>query len=126
MNSNLTSNQLQLLVYAVFRTEQGGVSEFQKSDFLRVFDIQNYTIQQIKEDVRGLMELGIETKKKVDNRVFFDYGKLISNVSYEHELFTFKWSTDFVEYVLKLKEDLMTDFLKTFDGCIKKVVNDLG
>ena len=40
LSQGLTLNQMQLLAYAIYSTQQNGKTEFHKADFEKKFDIQ--------------------------------------------------------------------------------------
>ena len=45
LNQGLTLNQMQLLAYAIYSTQQDGKTEFIKADFEKKFGIEKYQTQ---------------------------------------------------------------------------------
>ena len=54
LNQGLTLNQMQLLAYAIYSTQQDGKTEFIKADFEKKFGIEKYQTQHAKEDARSV------------------------------------------------------------------------
>lgn len=107
LSQKLTLNQMQLLAFAIYSTQQNGKTEFIKADFERKFNLAEYRREEAKEDSRKLFELefsldDIETGE-------FDYLHVFQRINFKKGLFTFKWSEDIVPHILDLKDRYITN-----------------
>jgi plasmid replication initiation protein len=106
LNQGLTLNQMQLLAYAIYSTQQDGKTEFIKADFEKKFGIEKYKTTDAKEDVSKLSRLQF-TLVDLENDEF-DYWNVFQRIRYKDGLFIFKWSEDIVPHILELKEKYIT------------------
>lgn len=102
LNHGLSLNQMQLLAYAIYSTQQEGKTEFHKADFEKKFGIEKFQTNHAKEDVPKLSRLQFSLID-LENDVV-DYLNVFQRIKYEKGLFTFKWSEDIVPHILDLKE----------------------
>ncbi|KKE78127.1 RepB family plasmid replication initiator protein [Bacilli bacterium] len=109
MNYGLTLNQMQLLAYAIYCTQQNGKTEFNKSDFEKKFDIEKYQTKHAKEDSKKLYDLSFAIED-IEND-YFDYLRVFQRITYDRGLFTFKWSEDMIPHILELKHSYITNGL---------------
>ena len=112
LSHGLTLNQMQLLAFAIYCTQQDGRTEFIKADFEKKFSIEKYQTVHAKEDAKRLMDLKFSTED-LDNDSF-EYWNVFQRISYKQGLFRFKWSDDMVPHILELKEKyVVTDLMVT-------------
>ena len=109
LNQGLTLNQMQLLAFAIYSTQQDGKTKFQKADFEKKFAL-DYKTEHAKEDVKKLYELGFITTDIENDE--FDYLRVFQRIHYKKGLFTFKWTEDMVPHILELKEKYIVTDLK--------------
>ena len=57
LNQGLTLNQMQLLSYAIYATQQDGSTTFIKANFEKKFNIEKYQTQHAKEDAQRLVDI---------------------------------------------------------------------
>lgn len=111
LNQGLTLNQMQLLAYAIYSTQQDGKTEFQKTEFEKKFSL-DYKTEHAKEDARKLYDLGFVTADVENDE--FDYLRVFQRIHYKKGLFTFKWTEDMIPHILELKEKyIVTDLTIT-------------
>lgn len=112
LSNGLTLNQMQLLAYAIYCTQQDGKTEFIKADFEKKFNIEKYQTVHAKEDARRLIDLKFSTEDLEND--YFEYWNVFQKISYKEGLFSFKWSEDMVPHILELKEKYVaTDLMIT-------------
>src|SRR5699024_2127798 len=110
LSHGLTLNQMQLLAFSIYCTQQDGRTEFIKADFEKKFSIEKYQTVHAKEDAKRLMDLKFSTED-LDNDIF-EYWNVFQRISYKQGLFRFKWSDDMVPHILELKEKyVVTDLM---------------
>lgn len=115
LSHGLTLNQMQLLAYAIYCTQQNGVTEFHKADFEKRFSIE-YKTSHAKEDALKLGKLQAHLLEEDLKNDFFE----ITNISifrkmrYNKGLFTFQWDSEIVPHILELKQKyVITDLTIT-------------
>ncbi|MCP1146823.1 replication initiation protein [Lysinibacillus endophyticus] len=106
LNKGLTLNQMQLLAYAIYSTQQSGNTEFHKADFERKFNIEKYQTIHAKEDAQKLLALQFSIEDLEND--YFEYWNVFGSIKYKEGLFTFRWNEDFVPHILELKEKYIT------------------
>lgn len=112
LSHGLSLNQMQLLAYAIYCTQQDGKTEFIKADFEKKFGIEKYQTVHAKEDAKRLLDLKFSIED-LDND-YFEYWNVFQGIRYKEGLFTFKWSDDMVPHILELKEKYVaTDLMIT-------------
>jgi plasmid replication initiation protein len=102
LNQGLTLNQMQLLAYAIYSTQQDGKTEFNKADFEKKFGIEKYQTQHAKEDAQRLVKLAFSIEDLENN--YFEYYNVFQSIKYDNGLFRFKWTDDMIPHILELKE----------------------
>lgn len=105
LNQGLSLNQMQLLAYAIYSTQQNGKTEFHKADFEKKFEI-DYKTEHAKQDSRKLF--GLEFSIEDLQNDYFEYWHVFASIKYQKGLFTFKWCEEFVPHILELKEKYIT------------------
>lgn len=112
LSHGLTLNQMQLLAYAIYCTQQDGKTEFIKADMEKKFNIEKYQTVHAKEDARRLIDLKFSTEDLENDS--FEYWNVFQKISYRGGLFSFKWSDDMIPHILELKEKYVaTDLMIT-------------
>jgi plasmid replication initiation protein len=106
LNHGLTLNQMQLLAYAIFFTQQNGATEFHKADFEKKFNIEKYQTIHAKEDARRLLDLKFSIEDLKND--CFEYYNVFQSIKYNNGLFRFKWTEDMIPHILELKEKYIT------------------
>jgi plasmid replication initiation protein len=106
LNQGLTLNQMQLLAYAIYSTQQDGKTEFNKAGFEEKFGIEKYQTRHAKEDAQRLLDLKFSIEDLENN--YFEYYNVFQSIKYDNGLFRFKWTDDMVPHILELKEKYIT------------------
>lgn len=106
LNQGLTLNQMQLLAYAIYSTQQDGKTEFNKAAFEEKFGIEKYQTRHAKEDAHRLLDLKFSIEDLENN--YFEYYNVFQSIKYDNGLFRFKWTDDMVPHILELKEKYIT------------------
>lgn len=112
LSSGLSLNQMQLLAFAIFCTQQDGKTEFIKADFEKKFGIEKYQTIHAKDDAKRLIDLKFSTEDLENDA--FDFWNVFQGIRYKEGLFSFKWSEDMIPHILELKEKYVaTDLMIT-------------
>lgn len=106
LNHGLTLNQMQLLAYAIFSTQQDGKTEFHKVDFEKKFEIKQYRTLHAKQDAQKLSTIQFSIED-LDNKEF-EFWNIFGGISYKNGLFNFYWNNRFIPHILDLKEKYIT------------------
>ena len=102
LNQGLTLNQMQLLAFAIYSTQQNAKTEFRKVAFEKKFGINEYRTEDAQKDVPKLSRLQFSLTDLENDIV--DYLNIFQRIRYERGLFTFKWSEDIIPHILELKD----------------------
>src|SRR5699024_12373667 len=57
LNKGLSLNQMQLLAYAIFSTQQNGKTDFNKVDFEKKFGHEKYQTKHAKDDSQRILDI---------------------------------------------------------------------
>lgn len=106
LNKGLTLNQMQLLAFAIYCTQQNGKTEFQKFEFEDKFNIEKYQTVDAKQDAQRL--LGLQFSIEDLENDYFEYWNVFGSIRYKEGLFTFRWNQDFIPHILELKDKYIT------------------
>lgn len=107
MNQGLSLNQMQLLAYAIYSTQQDGKTNFNKYEFEKEFSIDEYRTDHAKDDVEKLFDLNFST---VDlERDYVDFLRVFQRITYDDGFFNFRWTDDMIPHILELKNYSLTD-----------------
>ncbi|MEK4086346.1 replication initiation protein [Psychrobacillus sp. FSL K6-1415] len=106
LNHGLTLNQMQLLAFAIYSTQQNGATKFHKADFEKKFSLSKYNTTDAKQDVQRVMSIMFSVEDLEEN--YFEYWNVFGSIKYKEGLFTFRWNEDFVPHILELKEKYIT------------------
>lgn len=110
LNQGLTLNQMQLLAYAIYSTQQDGKTEFHKADFEKKFNLE-YKTGHAKEDVQRISSLQFSVEDLEND--YFEYWNIFRSIRYKKGEFIFKWDDEFIPHILELKEKYITTDLTT-------------
>ncbi|MET3684470.1 plasmid replication initiation protein [Alkalibacillus flavidus] len=107
LSSKLTLNQMQLLAYAIYSTQQNGKTEFIKADFEKKFNLGEYRREEAKQDSKKLFDLNFSLDDLETGE--FDFLHVFQRINYKDGLFTFRWSEDIIPHILDLKDRYITN-----------------
>ncbi|QFG01292.1 replication initiation protein (plasmid) [Psychrobacillus glaciei] len=108
LNAGLTLNQVQLLAFAIYTTQQKNVTTFQRRDFLKRFELVQYTTTEINDDVEVIFNLHFSTLDLEKDK--FTYQHIFQSISYDKGTFEFKWADSVLPHILSLKNNyVVTD-----------------
>lgn len=112
LNSGLTLNQMQLLAFAIYCTQQNGVTEFHKFEFEKKFNIEKYQTIHAKDDSERLVGLKVSTQDLANDK--FKFWNVFMGMEYESGSFKFEWNPNMIPHILELKEKyIVTDLTIT-------------
>lgn len=111
LNQGLTLNQMQLLAYAIYSTQQDGKTNFNKHEFEKEFSIDKYQTHQAKEDAQKILDLKFSIEDLEND--YFEYWNVFQSIKYRDGLFNFKWTDDMIPHILELKNYSITDLTIT-------------
>jgi len=102
LNYGLDLNQMQLLAFAIYSTQQDGKTEFRKHQFEKKFGIEQLRPNDAMNNAYRLLDMKIELRdlekeKSRGHNVFMDY-------YYDNGLFSFEWNPKMIPHILDLKE----------------------
>lgn len=112
LNQGLTLNQMQLLSYAIYATQQDGSTTFIKADFEKKFGLDEYRTEHAKVDAQRILSIqaGIED---LENDTF-EYWNVFRKMKYDKGTFTFLWDPEITPHILDLKDRyVLTDLTIT-------------
>lgn len=109
LSQGLTLNQMQLLAFAIYSTQQNGATEFHKADFEKKFGIEKYQTIHAKQDTQKVSSLQFSIED-LENH-YFEYWNIFGSIKYKEGLFTFRWNEEFIPHILELKEKYITSDL---------------
>lgn len=139
LNQGLTLNQMQLLAFAIFSTQQNGVTEFHKADFEKKFGITQYRTEDAMKDSEAITSVKFSFSDLDSHK--FKFWNVFRGMNYDNGLFEFVWDQEMIPHILELKEKYITvdltitaqfksgfswtlyDFLKAHYGYWHKVVS---
>lgn len=112
LNHGLTLNQMQLLAYAIYSTQQNGVTEFHKADFEKKFDVDRYPTKHAKDDSEKLMDLKVSTEDLANDK--FKFWNVFIGMEYNKGLFQFEWHSKMIPHILEIRDKyVLTDLTIT-------------
>lgn len=111
LNQGLDLNQMQLLAYAIYSTQQDGKTEFNKYEFEREFSIDKYQTRHAREDAQRVLDLKFSIEDLEND--YFEYWNVFQSIKYRDGLFKFKWTDDMIPHILELKNYSLTDLTIT-------------
>lgn len=112
LNQGLTLNQMQLLAYAIFSTQQNGSTEFRKYEFQNQFGIHQYRTENALEDSQKISLLQFSIQDLKNDK--FSFTNVFSSIEYERGYFSFEWNKKMIPHILELKDKfVLTDLTIT-------------
>ncbi|WP_313471619.1 replication initiation protein [Lysinibacillus sp.] len=112
LNHGLTLQQMQLLAYAIYSTQQDGKTEFRKADFEKKFSLSRYLTEDAYKDSDRIM--GLKTSIEDLENAKFKFWNVFSSMEYDNGKFTFEWNPKMIPHILELKEKyIVTDLTIT-------------
>src|SRR5690625_2997205 len=110
LNYGLTLNQMQLLAYAIYSTQQDGKTEFRKHEFQEKFQIKQYRTEDAYKDSEKIMDLKVSVKDL--ERDYFKFTSVFMEMVYNKGHFKFEWNPKMTPHILELKERYIITDLK--------------
>lgn len=111
LNNGLTLNQMQLLAYAIYSTQQDGKTEFNKHEFEKKFNL-DYKTKHAKEDAMKITSIQFSIEDLEND--YFEYWNVFKTIKYDKGAFTFRWNEEFIPHILELKDKyVLTDLTIT-------------
>ena len=111
LSQGLTLNQMQLLAYAIYATQQDGKTEFRKYEFQEKFELDHYKTEEAYADSSKISSLQFSTQNLEKNK--FSFYNVFSSIEYDDGHFMFKWNSDFIPHILELKTYSLIDLTIT-------------
>lgn len=112
LNQGLTLNQMQLLAYAIYSTQNDGKTEFKKHNFQKKFDITQYRTEDAYKDSDEISQLRFSTIDLENEE--FSFTNVFNSIKYKKGDFLFKWNSEFIPHILELKDKfVLTDLAIT-------------
>lgn len=112
LNQGLSLNQMQLLAYAIFSTQQDGKTEFQKFHFQDKFGVKQYRTEDAYKDSEHILGVKVSTENLEENQ--FKFWNAFSSMEYDNGHFKFEWNPKMIPHILELKEKyVLTDLTVT-------------
>lgn len=102
LSHGLTLQQMQLLAYAIYSTQQDGKTEFRKADFEKKFGLSRYLTEDAYKDSDRIMSLKTSTEDLENAK--FKFWNVFSSMEYDNGKFTFEWNPQMIPHILELKE----------------------
>lgn len=139
LNQGLSLNQMQLLAFSIFSTQQNGVTEFHKADFEKKFKLTKYNTEDAKKDADKVTSVKFSTADLENEE--FKFWNVFMGMSYKKGHFKFEWNPRMLPHILNLKDKYITtdlsiaskfkssfswtlyDFIKAHHGYWHKVVS---
>lgn len=112
LNQGLSLNQMQLLAFAIFSTQQNGKTKFNKSDFQKKFGLEQYRTNYAYDDSQKLSLIQFSTQDLENEK--FSFINVFSAIEYDRGEFIFEWNKRMLPHIIKLKEKyILTDLTIT-------------
>lgn len=106
LNQGLTLNQMQLLAFSIYSTQQSGVTEFNKVDFEKKFNLTKYNTGDAKKDADKITSVKFSTEDLENER--FSFWNVFMGMEYVKGHFKFEWNPKMIPHILELKEKYIT------------------
>lgn len=139
LNQGLSLNQMQLLAFSIFSTQQNGVTEFHKADFEKKFKLTKYNTEDAIKDSDKVTSVKFSTADLENEE--FKFWNVFMGMSYKKGHFKFEWNPRMIPHILNLKDKYITtdltiaskfkssfswtlyDFVKAHHGYWHKVIS---
>src|SRR5699024_4169677 len=102
LNQGLSLNQMQLLAFAIFSTQQNDKTKFNKSDIQKNFDLDQYRINYAFDNSQKISLIKFSTQDLKNDK--FSFINVFSAIEYDRGEFIFKWNKRMSPHIIKLKE----------------------
>lgn len=102
LNQGLSLNQMQLLAFSIYCTQQDGITEFHKADFEKKFGITQYKTEDAKKDSQRILSLQVGLEDLENSS--FEYWNVFRKMKYDSGLFRFTWAEEMIPHILELKQ----------------------
>ena len=106
LNQGLTLNQMQLLAFSIYCTQQNGVTEFHKVDFEKKFGITKYKTDDARKDSDKVTS--VKFSQWDSEKDYFDFWNIFRGMKYHKGTFHFTWAEEMIPHILELKEKYIT------------------
>jgi len=106
LNQGLTLNQMQLLAFSIYCTQQNGVTEFHKADFEKKFGITQYKTEDARKDSDKVTS--VKFSQWNTEKDYFDFWNIFRGMNYHKGIFNFTWAEEMIPHILELKEKYIT------------------
>ncbi|MCM3612750.1 replication initiation protein [Planococcus sp. MERTA32b] len=106
LNHGLSLNQMQLLAFSIFSTQQNGVTEFHKADFEKKFKLTKYNTEDAIKDSDRVTSVKFSTADLENEE--FKFWNVFMGMSYKKGHFKFEWNPRMIPHILNLKEKYIT------------------
>lgn len=106
LNQGLTLNQMQLLAFSIFSTQQNGVTEFHKADFEKKFKLSKYNTDDARKDADKVISVKFSTADMENEE--FRFWNVFMGMDYKKGHFKFEWNPRMLPHILNLKEKYIT------------------
>src|SRR5690625_120789 len=110
LNYGLSLNQMQLLAFAIYCTQQNGETEFEKHEFQKKFQIEQYRTEDAYIDSDKIM--GLKASVKDLEHDYFKFTNIFIEMIYNKGHFRFEWNPKMTPHILELKERYVITDLK--------------
>src|SRR5699024_5617236 len=112
LNQGMDLNQMQLLAFAIFCTQQNGETNFRKYEFQDKFGIKDYKTKDAYKDSDKISTLRFSNEDLENDK--FSFVNVFSAIDYDGGMFTFEWNERMIPHILELKEKyVLTDLTIT-------------
>lgn len=112
LNHGLSLNQMQLLAFAIYSTQNDGKTAFQKYEFENKFEIEQYRTEDAYKDSEKISILQFSTQNLEERK--FRFVNVFSSIDYDDGKFVFEWNKKFLPHILELKDHyVLTDLAIT-------------
>lgn len=106
LNQGLSLNQMQLLAFSIFSTQQNGVTEFHKADFEKKFKLTKYNTEDAIKDSDKVTSVKFSTADLENEE--FKFWNVFMGMSYKKGHFKFEWNPRMIPHILNLKDKYIT------------------
>lgn len=106
LNQGLSLNQMQLLAFSIFSTQQNGVTEFHKAEFEKKFKLTKYNTDDAIKDSDKITSVKFSTAD-IENEEF-KFWNVFMGMDYKKGHFKFEWNPRMLPHILNLKEKYIT------------------
>ena len=106
LNHGLSLQQMQLLAFSIYCTQQNGQTEFHKADFEKKFGLTRYLTKDAYQDSDKVSALRFSTVNLEEKK--FRFTPIFTDLQYIDGLFIVEWNPKFLPHILELKDKYIT------------------